>query len=173
MILEHVISAAALNVNETFMAEQLPVQGRLRPMRRVSRSEFKSILEDTKHSVAYVRKIGPVRGVKADLKEGCEDGYKRSYGVRVVVLAKRTDGVCENLEASLFAALELVRASLPTLRTAMGADIIDLTSYAIEANTYPTLQSEAPGFDLPLEWAMGYLETNIEITGEAGCFVNC
>lgn len=164
--------AANLQVHAKWgLAEQAQTQRGIRPMVRTGQGEMKSALEDFHHSLSYVRCTAPIRIVAGDGMKGCDDTERRTCSYRIVVVAKRTDGICEDLTGALLTAQSAIKTA--DLKGAIGADIVTVTSVGIDSDGLRVVSSEAPGLDLPLEWAMGYIDLTIEVIGEPECFTNC
>lgn len=169
-------AVASLNVHERFgLVEHVQVEGQgLRPMKWVGGADMKYVLEDFHHSFSYVRFTQDIRTQTVkDLFKGCGDGQRRTYGVRVVVVAQRTDDLCSSLGDILQNIPDNVIANKSTLASALGADIIEVSSSQVNLDTYRAVQSEAPGMDWKLQWVMNYVDFTVEAKGEVGCFENC
>lgn len=171
-LLSTIIAAAGLNVHTNFgVAEQLPTNNGLRPMVRVGGADLKSVLEDFNHSLTYIRYTGPIRVGSANGLVGCDTTERRTYPLRIVVLAQRTDDLCADLTGALLSAQSAI-ANADLVGTT-GADSIDMVSSTVDGDSFRVAASEAPGFDLKLQWAIGYIDLTIEVIGEPACFDNC
>lgn len=171
-----VIEAVAnLNVHERFgLVEHVQVDGQgVRPMKWAGGSDMKFILEDLHHSFSYIRFTQDMRSTTVDIFGGCQNGQKRTYNVRVVVVAKRDDALCSDLSDVLQGIPDNLTANKKTVKTAIGADIINVTGSQVNVDTLRAVQSEAPGMDWKLQWVMGFVDFTIEASGEIGCFESC
>lgn len=126
---------------------------------------------DGNGSWSYWRLIGNIRQEQVDTLNGCA-GVRFTIPLRHVISIPR-DQDCEDISEKLISISMGIKLAHKTLRSALDAQMVRLSTATIEANSENSIRSELGNVQVPLQRSFAYMDINVQIDADESCLPIC